>query len=258
MPLPPIILISGSTEPKGSEMGDASLSLAIKYPLALKAAGAMPWLLPCIPEPRFIAGAVKRCAGVMLTGGDDIDPKLYTARLPPRVARTVHRESPERDAFEMALVAEVFRQRKPLLCICRGHQMLNVALGGTLFADIKIQLPQARDHCRTDRKSRMVHEVRCTAGSLMARIAGRERLGVNSTHHQAVARIAKPLRATAVTNDGIIEGLELAPDARGMTPYLLSVQFHPERLFEQYAEHLTLFRSFVGACSRNGRSKYEA
>ncbi len=92
----------------------------------------------------------------------------------------------------------------------------------------------------------------------MARIVGRERLGVNSTHHQAVARIAKPLRATAVTDDGIIEGLELSTDARGMMPYLMSVQFHPERLFERYAEHLNLFRSFVGACSRNWRSKYEA
>jgi len=239
-------------------MGDASLSLALKYPLALKAAGAMPWLLPCIPEKIFIAEAVRRCAGVMLTGGDDLDPKLYTRRLPPGVARTIQRESPERDAFELALVGEVIRQRKPILGICRGHQLLNVALGGTLFADIKVQLPQARDHCRTDRKTRLVHEVKCEAGSLMARIVGRDRLGVNSTHHQAVARIAKPLRATAVTDDGIIEGLELCADDRGLVPYLLSVQFHPERLFERHAEHLNVFRSFVGACDRNGRSKYEA
>jgi putative glutamine amidotransferase len=229
-------------------MADASLSLAVRYPMALKAAGGLPWLLPCLPEKTFVAEAVRRCDGVLLTGGDDIDPNLYTADLPARVARTVHRESPERDAFELQLIEEVFRQRKPLLCICRGHQILNVALGGTLYADIKLQIPQAQNHCRTDKKSQVVHDVRCAAGSLMAGIAGNDRLGVNSTHHQAVARIAKVLRATAVSDDGIIEGLELAPDARGLMPFLLSVQFHPERLFGQHAEHLNLFRRFIRAC----------
>jgi putative glutamine amidotransferase len=250
----PIILISGSTEKKGVEMADASLSLAIKYPLALQAAGGMPWLLPCIPEKNFIADAVKRCDGVLLTGGDDIDPKWYTKNLPARVARTVHREAPQRDAFEILLIEEAIRRRKALLCICRGHQMLNVALGGTLFADIKLQIARAINHSRTDKKSQVVHEVECVAGSLMARVAGKDRLGVNSTHHQAVAKIAKPLRATAVSNDGIIEGLELAPEAQGMVPYLLSVQFHPERLFARHAEHLSLFKSFVSACRRSRRS----
>jgi putative glutamine amidotransferase len=253
MPKPPIILISGSTEKKGAEMADASLSLAIKYPLALKAAGGLPWLLPCVAERGFAAEAVRRCDGVLLTGGDDIDPRLYGGDLPAAVARTLHRESPERDRFELLLIEELVRQRKPLLCICRGHQILNVALGGTLYADISLQIPRARNHCRTDRKSQVVHDVRCEAGSLMARIAGKDRLGVNSTHHQAVARMAKALRATAVSPDGIIEGLELAPDARGMVPFLLSVQFHPERLFAQHAEHLNLFKSFIRACSRNCR-----
>ena len=84
----------------------------------------------------------------------------------------------------------------------------------------------------------------------MERIAGRNRLGVNSTHHQAVDKIAKPLRATAVSTDGIVESMELAPEARGLVPYLLAVQFHPERLFTRHAEHLELFRTFVGSCRR--------
>jgi putative glutamine amidotransferase len=246
----PIILISGCTDRKGVELADLSSSLSLQYPLALKAAGGMPWLLPCIPEVAWVSDAVRKCDGVLLTGGDDLDPKLYTKQLPRGVAKTIHRESPERDSFELMLIRETFRQRKSLLAICRGHQILNVALGGTLVADIGLQMPQARNHCQTDRKSQVVHDVECTAGSLMERIAGRNRLGVNSTHHQAVDKIAKPLRATAVSTDGIAEGMELAPDARGLMPYLLAVQFHPERLFARHTEHLELFRTFVRSCHR--------
>ncbi len=147
------------------------------------------------------------------------------------------------------LIEEVLRQRKPLLCICRGHQILNVALGGTLFADISQQIPRAMNHSRTDRKDRVVHDIACEPGSLMA-LAGGDRLGVNSSHHQAVARLAKSLRATAVSRDGVVEGMELAPAARDRLPYLLAVQFHPERLFARHAEHLELFRTFIRACRR--------
>src|SRR5262245_21652667 len=170
----PRILISGCTDRKGVELDDSSLSLAMKYPLALKAAGALPWLLPCIPDCRFVADSIRVCDGVLLTGGDDIDPKLYSPRrLSPRIAKTVRRESSLRDSFELRRIDEVMRQSKPLLAICRGHQILNVALGGTLIADIGLQMPRARNHCHTDRKGQVVHDVECAAGSLMEQIAGR-------------------------------------------------------------------------------------
>jgi putative glutamine amidotransferase len=248
MPTKPVILMSGSTDNRGAEFADYSLSLSMNYPSALAAAGSLPWLLPCRPERRFVKEAVQRAAGVLLTGGDDIDPKLYTKRLPAKVAKTVHRAHRDRDSFELMLVGEVFRQRKPLLCICRGHQILNVALGGTLFADIPQQIPRAMNHSRIDRKDRVVHDVVCEPGSLMANVAGGSRLGVNSSHHQAVARVARSLRVTAISRDGVVEGLELAPEAAGRLPYLLSVQFHPERLFARHAEHLELFKTFVRAC----------
>ena len=249
----PIILMSGSTDDKGAEFTDYSLSLSMNYPLALDAGGALPWLLPCHARRDFVADAVRRADGILLTGGDDIDPKLYTKKLPPKVARTVHRAHKDRDAFEVMLVDEAIRQRKAMLCICRGHQILNVALGGTLFADITHQIPWAMNHSRTDRKDRIVHEVQCEPGSLMASIAGKDRLGVNSSHHQAVATPAKPLRVTAVSRDGVIEGMELAPGAVGLLPYLLAVQFHPERLFARHGEHLELFRTFVRACRQKRR-----
>jgi putative glutamine amidotransferase len=249
----PLILISGSTDDKGAEFTDYSLSLSMNYPHAVVAAGGMPWLLPCVPEDDFVAEAVRRVDGVLLTGGDDVDPKLYTASLPPRVAKTVQRVHAARDAFELRLIQEVLRQRKALLCICRGQQILNVALGGTLIADIALQMPHAIDHSRTDKKDQVVHEVECAEDSLMRRISGRSRLGVNSSHHQAVKEIAQALRATAVSNDGIVESVELAHDARGLLPYLLAVQFHPERLFRQHAEHLELFKSFIRACGPSMR-----
>lgn len=247
---PPLILISCSTDDKGAEFVDYSLSLSMNYPLAVKAAEGMPWLAACVPEQDFVAESVKRCDGVLLTGGDDVDPKLYTRRLSPDVAKTVQRAHQARDSFEILLIKEVLRQRKPLLCICRGHQILNVALGGTLFADIPLQIPQAMNHSRMDRKDRVVHDIKCEPGSLIARIAGKDRLGVNSSHHQAVARLAGSLRATAVSRDEVIEGMELTAEARGMLPYLLAVQFHPERLFARHAEHLELFRTFIRACMR--------
>src|SRR3989442_5795134 len=146
------------------------------------------------------------------------------------------------------LIDEVFRQRKPLLAICRGHQILNVALGGTLIVDIPTQVPKALNHSRTDKKDKIVHEVDVTGGSILAEVAADKSLGVNSSHHQAVAKIAKPLRITAVSIDGIVEGLELEAGARHLLPYLLAVQFHPERLFSRHPAHLRLFESFIAAC----------
>jgi len=244
----PTILISGSTDDRGAEFTDYSLSLSMNYPQALAAAGGMPWLLPCEPERKFVAEAVQHADGILLTGGDDVEPKRYTRALPPAVAKTVKPAHAARDKFEFMLVDEALRQRKPMLCICRGHQILNVALGGTLVADIALQRPLALNHNRTDKKDRVVHEVKCAAGSLLRRIAGKETLGVNSSHHQAVERISKDLRITAVTKDGIVEGMELAHEARGLLPYLLAVQFHPERLFRRHAEHLMLFKTFIRAC----------
>jgi putative glutamine amidotransferase len=99
-----------------------------------------------------------------------------------------------------------------------------------------------------DRRSEVVHKVRLTPGSLVSKITASLRLGVNSTHHQAVARVAEPLRATAVSDDGVIEGLELKPDAAHWLPFLLSVQFHPERLANRFSQHRAIFEAFTQAC----------
>ena len=244
----PLILISSTVELKGREFGDAAASLSMCYALAVQAAGGVPWIVPALADQNFVAESVRRCDGVMLSGGDDIHPDLYTAEVSEELRRTLILEPRVRDLFELMLIAEVFRQRKPLLAICRGAQMLNVALGGSLWIDLGLQVKGALDHAQKERKDQTVHEVEIAPGSLLARIVQRHRLAVNSSHHQAVAEVSKTLRVTAVSRDGTIEGLELASAGGQNLPFLLAVQFHPERLYGRHAEHLALFEGFVQAC----------
>jgi putative glutamine amidotransferase len=249
----PLILVSPDIQSRGKEFADLSISLSAKYQQALMSAGALPLTLPATISREVIAQCVRRADGVLLTGGDDVDHRLYAKRLsaPARGTVAVTPDGGERDLREMLLIDEVFRQGKPLLAICRGQQVLNVALGGTLVADIPSQRPRAMAHRRTDRRSDIVHEVRLTPDSLLARITGRRKLGVNSTHHQAVDRVAPPLRVSATGADGIIEGLELRPNAARKLPFLMSVQFHPERLVDRYPEHQAIFGAFAQACRRS-------
>lgn len=242
----PLILISPSTQRKGVEFSDASISLSNRYTEAVIAAGGVPVIAPCTASKELIAEYVRRADGVMLTGGDDVQPKIYSAKLNDKLASKVGSLEPERDVLELQLIDEVFRQHKPLLAICRGHQILNVALGGDLIVDIPTQVPKAINHQRTDLKGDKVHEVALTPDSLLAKVTGERTLGVNSTHHQSVGRVAKLLRVTGKSPDGIVEVMELKN--LGLLPYLLAVQFHPERLVDRYKEFSQIFRSFVCSC----------
>lgn len=251
----PLILVTASTEKKGVEFGDISQSLSEMYERSVIAAGGLPLICSSTTDPQLLAESVSHCDGILLTGGDDVTPALYSGKLPPRLAKTVGPTHGPRDYRELLLIAEVFRQRKPLLAICRGHQLLNVALGGTLVVDIAKQIPRSINHARSDKKGQIVHEVRLTADSLLARITGDQRLGVNSSHHQSVGRVAKPLLVTARAHDGVVEAFELKPAAAGWLPYLMAVQYHPERLAHRYPEHFRLFLSFTQACRKHRGKK---
>ena len=248
----PLILVTPSTQKRGEEFSDASLSLSNRYAFAVTVSGGLPWVLPVTDAAPLIAEAVRRSDGVMLTGGDDVQPDLYDKSMPESLRKKVLGIDRQRDLFELMLIDDALRQQKPLLAICRGHQVLNVALGGTLIADIPTQVPGALDHRRSDAKNELVHDVSVAFGSLLELIAGTNRLGANTSHHQAAGKVAPTLRVTATSEDGIIEGLE--PAEPGLSPYLLGVQFHPERLCDKHAEHLQIFRSFIAA-SRPRRGK---
>ena len=256
MAKPPLILVSPGIEKRGAEFHDLSVSLSVKYENAVLQAGGIPVTTPTTTDRQMLAEVVRRADGVLLTGGDDINPNLYDQNLSRAVRKTVG-TTPDgggRDLRELILIDEIFRQRKPLLAICRGHQLLNIALGGRLIADIRRQMPGALNHRRMDKADELVHEVPLTTGSLLANIVRKRILGVNSSHHQAVLDPAEPLMAVARTRDGIVEAMELKPDAGRRMPFLLSVQFHPERLTGRYAEHRAIFRRFVETCRRRRKT----
>ena len=196
---PPLILVTPSIEKHGVEFHDLSASLSLRYNQAILQAGGVPVTAPTTTDRVALAEALRRTDGVLLTGGDDINPALYEQKLPRKIHQTVA-QTPDggaRDLQELILIEEIFRQRKPLLAICRGHQMLNVAFGGKLLADIAQQLPGALNHRRMDRPFDLVHEAALTRGSLVSKICQATVLGVNSTHHQGVLEPAEPFAATA-------------------------------------------------------------
>jgi len=248
----PLILVSPSTEKEGVEFSDSSISLSNRYLDAIAGAGGLPVVVPCTSDKKLLAEYVRRSDGVLLTGGEDVSAKHYSKKLPAKLAAKMGPTEPERDELELLLVEEVFRQRKPLLAICRGHQILNVALGGTLIVDIPTQVPGALAHRQMDKKCEPVHSVALTANSDLSKFIGGEKVNVNSTHHQAIGKVAKPLCVVGASADGIVEALELRD--KNLLPFLLSVQFHPERLVDRYKEFTKIFTSFVGACSASSSS----
>ncbi|HEV2330192.1 MAG TPA: gamma-glutamyl-gamma-aminobutyrate hydrolase family protein [Verrucomicrobiae bacterium] len=250
----PLILVTPSTERKGVEFCDTSSSVSYRYEHAVLQGGGIPVVAPMTTYRAVLAEAVRRVDGVLFTGGDDINPALYAKEVPPEVLQTVEMppDAESRDLRELILIEEVFQQSKPVLAICRGFQMLNVAFGRELIVDIPRQLPGALNHARTDKAGEeLTHEVPLTGGSLLSRITGRKNLGVNSSHHQGVLEPAEPFAAVAKTEDGIVEAMELKADqANGSPelPFFLAVQFHPERLVK-HPEHQAIFSGFVKACA---------
>ena len=249
---PPLILVTPSIEKHGVEFHDLSASLSLRYNQAILQAGGVPVTAPTATDHAALAEAVRRTDGVLLTGGDDINPALYAEKLPRKVLKTVE-QTPDggaRDLQELILIEEIFRQHKPVLAICRGHQMLNVAFGGQLLADIPQQLPGALNHRRLDKPFDLVHEAALTPGSLVSNICKTRVLGVNSTHHQGVLQPAEPFTATARSSDGMVEAMELKSECAALAPFLLSLQFHPERLVRKHARYRAIFKTFVNACAK--------
>lgn len=246
----PLILMTPYTERRGSELGDDAISLSNRYAMAVVAGGGAPCVMPLVPDAETIASLVSRAGGVILTGGEDVQPDLYAPAMPEALRKTVTLVEPERDLVELMLVRETIRQGRPILAICRGHQMLNVALGGTLVVDIPSQIPGTIGHRRVDSRFDVVHDIDVKAGSRLESILESPRAGVNSTHHQAIDRVAPSLQVVARASDGVVEALEPAPAHERDLPWLLSVQFHPERLYDRHPGMLRIFEALVRAARR--------
>lgn len=203
---------------------------------AVVGAGAVPVVIAPDATPAADL-VVARLDGLMLVGGADVDPANY-GETP--LNDTVS-PGPRRDALELALLHSALDQGLPVLAICRGHQVLNVALGGALWQDLPTQQPEGLRHRQAGEPHTIGHNVQIAPDSLLHRIVGSERLGVNSFHHQAVRTLGRGLRPTAWSADGLVEALEVPSH-----PFVLGVQWHPEEMLA-HPLHRALFAAFAQA-----------
>lgn len=199
-------------------------SIGINYVNAVLRAGHVPVVLPRAESRETLAAMLDRVDVLMLAGGCDLDPATFGAEPSPNLGRVVK----ERDTLELALLDEAVRRRMPVVGICRGIQVINVYCGGTLYQDLPSEWdgPALTEHQRPDKPWEAVHDITIVEGTLLARLLGRTRIGVNSTHHQAIRQLGQGLTVTARADDGVIEAIE----ARDLP--IVGVQFHPERLEE--------------------------
>ena len=208
------------------------------YVKAISKAGGVPL---CIPTSllEYVPALVNKLDGLLLIGGHDINPIQYNESPHPKLGETIS----ARDEFEMALFLEAYSRNMPIFGICRGQQLMNVALGGTLIQDIPSERPKAHMHSQQGRRSEPIHRVMVTH-PLFKEIFQASEFAVNSFHHQAVNELGDGLVVAAVAEDGVIEGL-----IHNEAAYCLSVQWHPEEMSivdDEYANRL--FTSFIEAC----------
>jgi putative glutamine amidotransferase len=209
------------------------------YVRSVERADAVPVVLPPV-RPEDAPLILDRVDGVLLSGGGDLDPMLYRQTPHPKLGRVDRR----RDDFELALVREALRRDRPLLAICRGQQVLNVAMGGTLLQDIPSELGVVADHDAPGERTSRPHAVEVLAHTRLRAILDRDELDVNSFHHQAVDRLGDGLEVSARSPvDGVIEGLEV-PGSR----FVVAVQWHPESFWDQPDSFQCLFDAHAEAC----------
>lgn len=214
----------------------------LDYVAGVAQAGGVPMVLPPLPgTAEEVAGSID---GLLLCGGSDLDPAYYGEEPIPELDVTL----PERDVFEMALVEQALERGIPVFGICRGLQVLNVALGGTLYQDLPSQLhPDLIAHRQQMPKWQWTHEVEVDGASNTARIMQTGGLRVNSYHHQAVKDLADGLVVTARASDGVVEAAEYRKLSEC---WLVGVQWHAEAMRDAGHEHRNLFKAHVEAAER--------
>ena len=214
------------------------------YVEAIERAGGTPLIIPIVEDADVLRHLYSLCDGLVLAGGNDIDPAIYQAKRSPHT-NNLHKE---RDKQEMQLWAWADDENMSVLAICRGMQIVNVGRGGTLIQDIPTELPDADNHRidadkYQDREHQIVHQLDLKKDSLIKDIIGTSRVGANSYHHQAIKDLGQGLLPSAWSEDGLIEGVEMH-DKR----FVVGVQSHPEALEADIEPRWrTLFQAFVSA-----------
>ena len=213
------------------------------YLRAIYRAGGTPVIIPPITKETDIPILLERLDGLLLSGGEDIAPKYYGEESEPWMGRV----DEERDTSELGLTQSWIAEGKPLLAICRGHQVLNVALGGTLYQDISKHQPNTLDHAYVPARAMeiTVHQVDLTPGSQLQDVLGGLSFDVNSAHHQAVHTVGGEANVVAYAPDSVIEAIELPQHN-----FCIGVQWHPEAMVKVSETMLPLFKAFVQACHK--------
>ncbi len=212
-----------------------SCFLPLSYVHSVEQAGGAPVILAPsggIPSGEWVA----RLDGLVLTGGVDVDPACFGEEPLPALGRV----DPDRDAFELALVRAALAADLPVLALCRGIQVLNVAAGGSLFQDIPSQVKGALQHSQKAPRWYPAHGVSIAPGSKVAAMLGATQLRVNSFHHQSVKEVARGFVVTAEAEDGIVEAIEST-----VHTFVVGVQWHPEAMWARDPAFLGLFRGLV-------------
>jgi len=202
---------------------------------SVERAGGIPVILPPVDSPEGIDHYLEICDGYILSGGDDIDPFYWGQDPEPGLGEI----DPRRDRFEINLVQAIVKRDKPALFICRGIQVLNVALGGTLIQDLRSSIA----HRQRAPRHHPFHDILLEKDSVLYQLLRRETVRVNSFHHQAIAGLAPGLVATARARDGVVEAVEY-PAKR----FILGVQWHPEAMQDELSSRL--FRGLIYAAAK--------
>jgi putative glutamine amidotransferase len=234
-------LIGITTNQSTNANGQATVMLMQSYINAIIEAGGVPVLIPSMIHDDGWDALYPRLDGILFSGGGDIALEHFSGEPHPRV----YDVDPERDSIELKLIHASASDGKPFLGICRGAQLVNVGLGGTLYTHIPDQLPGALDHAYPGLLRRvLVHEIKVEEGTRTAEIMGEPILKVNSLHHQGLKDIAPSLRVAGHAPDGLVEAVELPGH-----PFGIAVQWHPEWLTDQESTR-KLFRRFVEAAGQ--------
>ncbi len=232
----PLILVTTSTAPRSDDLLREDSLTGRNYAQAVRAAGGLPLLAPTV-DPGSADLYADAADALLLSGGGDVDPARFGAQPEPGLGRV----DAERDAFELALYAAFRSAGKPVLGICRGIQLVNVAHGGTLHQHLPA-VPGTLQHSQVERGGTPLHAVRLEPDSQLARASGTVELRTNSYHHQGLDRLGDGLRVLGRTADGLVEAVDGTSGA-----FLLALQWHPEMSWQAHPEHLAPFRLLLQA-----------
>ena len=202
-------------------------------------AGGLPIMLPLTHDPETIRQILNTVQGILFTGGHDVDPQLYGENPLPECGAACK----ERDAMEYELLKQCLEKDMPVLGICRGIQFLNAYLGGSLYQDLPSQHPTDVEHHQKPPYDVPIHKVDIVEGSKLFGLLGKKTLAVNSYHHQAVKTLAKTLKTMAVSEDGIIEAVEM-PGRK----FVWAFQWHPEFSYKTDENSRIILKEFVFKC----------